>query len=165
MSTLYDLTNEYLQLLELAEDPGTDPEVLADTMEAIGGELEDKAQGYACVIRQMEYDVAALDSEVKRLVNRKMAVYSNIDRMKAALKKAMQATGKTKFKTALFSFGIQKNPPSVVIDEQYIENIPEVYLVHQEPKINKKMILQDIKAGHDLSGIAHLEQDESLRIR
>ena len=31
MSTIYELTEDYLRLLELAEDPDTDPEAFADT--------------------------------------------------------------------------------------------------------------------------------------
>ena len=72
-------------------------------------------------------------------------------------------TGKVKFKTDLFSFNIQNNTPSVVIDN--IDDIPIEYLVLQEPEINKKKIAADIKAGVNLSYFAHLEQSRSLRIK
>ena len=88
-----------------------------------------------------------------------------LKRMKAALQYAMEMTGKTKFKTALFSFGISKNPAAVVMDEGYIENIPKRFLIPQDPVIDKKAIKEALKAGEDLEGIAHLEQSESLRIR
>ena len=39
MSTLYQLTEAYQELLSMALDPDTDPEALADTMEAIEGEF------------------------------------------------------------------------------------------------------------------------------
>lgn len=163
--TLYELTDEYRTLLELAEDPEVDPETLADTFEALGGEIEYKADGYARVMKQLEADAAALKAEEKRLCVRRTVCENNMKRMKQALQSAMEATGKTKFKTDLFSFGIQKNPAAVVIDEQYIENIPEEYLIPQDPKIDKQKMKDDLKAGKDLSGICHLEQSESLRIR
>lgn len=47
MSTIYELTEDYLRLLELAEDPDTDPEAFADTLEGLDGEIEIKAEGYA----------------------------------------------------------------------------------------------------------------------
>ena len=165
MSTLYELTAEYMQLLEMAEDPDIDLQTLADTMEALSGEIEDKADGYAKVIRSIETDIDGIIEEISRLQFRRQRMELNVRHMKDALQTAMLATGKTKIKTTLFSFNVQKNPPSVVMDEQYIENVPEEYLIYQEPKINKKAILEDIKAGRDLSGIAHLEQGESLRIR
>lgn len=163
--TLYELTNDYLNLLALAEDPETDPDVLADTLEGLDGQLEDKADNYAKVIRQIESDVNGLKAEIERLQARKTAAQNNIDRMKANLEQMMIATDKTKFKTELFSFGIQKNPAKVVMDEPYIENVPEEYLKYKEPEIDRKKIAEDLKAGKDLEGIAHLEQSESLRIR
>ena len=165
MATLYELTDDYLTLLEMAEDPDIDEQALKDTMEGIEGALEIKAEGYAKIIRMLEGDAAACDAESKRLRNKKQAIERNIDRMKKALQYAMEVTGKTKFKTALFSFGIQKNPASVVIDEGYIENIPDRFLIPQDPQIDKKAIKEALKAGEDLEGIAHLSETYSLRIR
>ena len=51
--TLYELTNDYAELLLMAEDPDTDPQAFADTLEGIEGAIEDKADGYAKVIRQI----------------------------------------------------------------------------------------------------------------
>lgn len=163
--TLYKLTEDYMNLLALAEDPDIDEQALKDTMEGIEGALEIKAEGYAKIIRMLEGDAAACDAESKRLRNKKQAIERNIDRMKKALQYSMVQTGKTKFKTPLFSFNIQKNTPSVVMDEQYIENIPERFLIHKDPEINRAAIKSAIKAGEDVGGIAHLEQTESLRIR
>ena len=165
MATLYELTDDYLTLLEMAEDPDIDEQALRDTMEGIEGALEIKAEGYAKIIRMLEGDAAACDAESKRLRNKKQAIERNIDRMKKALQYSMVQTGKTKFKTALFSFGIQKNPAAVVIDEGYLENIPDRFLIPQDPQIDKKAIKEALKAGEDLEGIAHLSETYSLRIR
>ena len=165
MSTLYELTEDYMNLLALAEDPDIDEQAFMDTLDGIGGAIEIKAENYAKIMRQLEADAAACDAESKRLKNKSKTIDNNIKRMKTALQYAMQATGKTKFKTALFSFGIQKNPASVVMDEQYIENIPERFLVRKDPEINRKAIRDAINAGEDLEGLAHLEQTESLRIK
>jgi hypothetical protein len=163
--TLYELTSEYMELLAMLEDPDTDETVILDTLEGVGGELEEKADGYARVMRQMDADAAAIKAEEERLHNRRKSLENRSAWLKSRLQNVMELTGKTKFKTELFSFGIQKNPASVVIDEQYIENIPAEYLIAQDPKIDRQKIKEDLKAGKDLEGIAHLEQSESLRIR
>lgn len=163
--TLYELTGEYLQLLALAEDPDIDPQVLADTMEGLGGEIEDKADGYAKVIRQLEADSTALKAEIDRLTARKRAIDNSIDRMKESLKTAMIACEKPKFKTELFSFGIQKNPAKLVIDKESTDHALPEYVIIQAPIWNKEKLKEDLKAGKDVDGIAHLEQTESLRIR
>lgn len=161
MGTLYELKSEYIQLRDMAGDPDISPEALRDTMEAINGELEDKADGYARVIRELEAEEAGLDAEIKRLQARKSAVSGNKGRIKDALESAMRETVKLKFKTALFSFGIQKNPPSVAI---LSENIPLDYLVVPEPQPDKKRILAELKAGATFDW-AELRQTEALRIR
>ena len=160
--TLYELTTEYQQLLMMAEDPELDPQVISDTLEGLSGDIEVKAEGYAKVIKQLEADTTSLKAEIDRLTARKKTIENNIDHMKENLKQAMILCDKPKFKTALFSFTVQKNPERVVLDS---ELVPDKYLVQQDPKINKTLLKEDLKSGIDLTGIAHLEQDDSLRIR
>lgn len=159
---LFEISNEYLAILQLAEDPDVDPEVLADTMEGIEADFEDKADAYAYIIASLKGDAGTIDAELKRLKARKDSVEANADRLKKSLEEAMKATGKVKFKTALHSFGIQKNPQSVYIIEG--EKIPDEYLIPQEPRIDKRAILADLKAGKTFS-FAELQQTEGLRIR
>lgn len=162
MSKLYELTEEFLQLMEMAADPDIDPEALADTMEGLHGEIEEKADGYAKVIRTLASDSENIDNEIKRLQQRKQTINNNIDRMKKSLQGAMEVTGKTKFKTALFSFGIQNNPASVIIDDE--TKIPVNFLVPQPPKIDKIGIKKALNDGAEFD-FAHMEQTRSLRIR
>lgn len=161
--TLYELNDQFRALLELAEDPETDPEVLADTMEGLEGEFEDKADGYATVIASIKGDAAMLKEEIDRLTNRKRTMENNVKRMLQALENSMRLLGMQKFKTTRFSYNIQKNPASVVLDVDP-SVLPADYLIPQEPKIDKARIKEDLKAGIDI-GVAHLEQTEGLRIR
>lgn len=71
MNSLYSLTGEFLELLEMAGDPEVDGECLKDTMEAIGGEIEDKAENYAKIIKTLEANAAGIDVEIKRLTEHK----------------------------------------------------------------------------------------------
>lgn len=165
MANLYEITQDYLQILSMMEDPELDPQTLADTMEAVEGELEIKAENYAKVMKNLEADVAGIKAEIDRLSERKKTIENNIKNMKSALQMAMETTGKTKFKTELFSFGIRKNAPSVIMDEPYIENVPERFLKYSEPTINRSAIKEAIQSGENLEGLAHLEQTESIIIK
>lgn len=164
MFSIYELTEDYIKLLSMAEDPDIEEEVFLDTLEGIEGALEDKAEGYAKVMRQLETNASGLDAEIKRLQERKTLVTKNVERMKKTLQTMMEATGKTKFKTELFSFNVQNNPPSLVLDSEDIETIPMEYLVPQDPKIDKTKIKADIKAGKEIT-FAHMETSKSLRIK
>ena len=163
--TLYEVTQDYLQIMSMMEDPELDPQTLADTMEGVEGELEIKAENYAKVMKNLEADVAGIKGEIDRLSDRKKTIEKNIKQMKEALQQAMEVTGKTKFKTELFSFTVRNNAPAVVVDEKYIENIPEEYLRIREPEVDKTKLKEALKAGVDLEGIAHLETSTSLAIK
>ena len=76
MQTLYDIAQDYLKLLEMAEEVGE--EVFKDTLEGIEGELEIKADNYAKVIAELENKSEGLDKESKRLAERKKAIENNI---------------------------------------------------------------------------------------
>jgi len=164
--TLYELTNDYMELLQMAEDPDIDEQAFLDTLEGIEGALEDKADNYAKCMRMLEADAKGIKAEEERLAKRRKTIEGNVSRMKSALQYAMEATGKTKFKTQLFSFNVQNNPASVVMDESDIENIPERFLKYKDPEIDRKAIKDAIKSGdEDAMDIAHLEQTRGLRIK
>lgn len=163
MATLFDLTGKWLELYDMADDPDMDADMWFDTIEGLEGEIEDKADGYAKVITQLNADATAIKAEEDRLYRRRTTIENRIKNMKSRLQGMMEITGKKKIKTELFSFGIQKNPASVVIDDEKM--IPGEFLIPQAPKIDKTAIKDALKAGVDMAGIAHLEQTQSLRIR
>lgn len=161
MSTLFNLTDDYKQVYDLIAEQG-DEQTLTDTLASINDALEDKADGYVAVIKTLEGDNKAIDDEIKRLQQRKTTNKNGIDRLKESLKEAMETTGKTKFKTALNSYTIANNPPSKdVVDEKLI---PKDYWVSQAPKINSKLLLDDLKAGKEIPGV-ELKRTQSLRVR
>ena len=164
MSNIYEISTNLMQIMDMMDDPELDPQTLGDTFEAIEGEFEEKADAYARIMKNLEGDVAALKNEIQRLSDKKATIENNIKRMKQALQIAMEMTGKVKFKTDLFSFGIQKNTSSVVIDTD-INNLDPKFLKFREPEVNKTAIKEAIQNGEDLTGYAHLEQSQSLRIR
>lgn len=167
-STLYELTNDYKHILSLASDPEIDPQIIEDTLESIAGEIEAKADGYAKVIAELKIKSQevrakgnAIIEEGKRINSFADLIDANIDRMKSNLHASMEATGKTKFKTDLFSFSIRKNPPKVVVDNDEAV-LPEYLKIKTE--IDKKAIAESLKAGHKLD-FAHLESGTSLVIK
>lgn len=159
---LYELTGEYLSLMAMADDPDIDPEVFADTVDAMDGELEAKADGYAKIIRQLEYEAAAYRAEAKVLTGKAVVADKKVDRLKKALKESMELTGKTSFKTCLFSFGIRNNKPSVVIDDP--RKIPVEFLKIKEPEPDKMALYKYLKDGKEMDGV-HLEPSESLVVK
>lgn len=159
---MYELTSDYMAVLEMVNNPDIPPEVIADTLEGISGEIELKAENSAIIIKELEAEMLKLKTEEIRLSSRRKAIENNIEVIKQRLYNAMKLTEKEKFKTDLFSFNIQKNPVKLVIDDESL--IPKKYYVKQEPKLDAAKLKEDLKAGA-VRKYAHLEQGESLRIK
>lgn len=161
MSTLYELTGEYLQLCDMLSDEEENNQVILDTLEAIDGELEDKADNYAKLVKNLEADAKAIKTEIERLTQRKQSLEKRADMIKQTLENSMRATGKTKFKTLLFSFNISKNggkAPLLLTGE-----VPEEYRKPGEP--DNQRIREALETGEKLNFAAIGERGESLRIK
>ncbi|HEL6627551.1 TPA: siphovirus Gp157 family protein [Listeria monocytogenes] len=159
MSTLYSIQGKYQQLLNLAEQ--LDPELLKDTLESIDDELETKAENVAFVIKELEGQSLVLETETKRLAERKNTISNNVKRLKQSLFDAMITAKKQKIKTNLFTLDIRKNPPSVIVeDESKLLN----YLIEQPKKLDKTKLGDDLKKGIEVPG-AKIIQTERLQIR
>lgn len=160
--TLYELTAEFQELLNMMEDPEVDDQVLADTLAAVAGEIEAKAEGYAAVITILEGDVTAIKAEEHRLAERRRVFEARITRMKDTVKAAMLLANKQKIESPLFTLTIRKTAPSLVIDDEGA--IPECYWKQADPTIDKVALKNDIKAGLEC-GYAHLESGQTLNIK
>lgn len=162
--TLYDLSKEYLELLEMAEDPEMDQTVFADTVEALEGTIEVKVENYGKVIKQLKSDLEGVKSEIDRLTKIKKRIEASDRWLKDNLTYCMNMVDKRKFKTELFSFNIQKNPVSVKINDGVdVTKLPDRFtkITREE---NKTAIREAIENGEEIS-FAHLEQTEGVRIR
>ena len=161
MPSLFDLSTDYQQVYNLIAEQ-EDEQILKDTLASINDAIEDKADGYVAVIKTLEGDNKAIDEEIKRLRHRKTSNQNGVKRLKESLQEVMEQTGKEKFKTALNSYSISNNPPSLDITDESL--IPKQYYIEQQPKLDKKELLKVVKDGLEIKGV-ELKQSRSLRVR
>ena len=105
---LYELKENWKQVQEMLYEEEIDEQCILDTLESIEGEIEDKADSYAMIIKEMLSDAEACKQEKIRLENRQKSFENRAKLLKDRLEEVMKETGKIKFKTQLFSFNIQK---------------------------------------------------------
>lgn len=155
---LYELSLSFQEV----QNMDLDPEVMKDTLDSIEDAIENKAENIAKLIRNLESDVSAYKEEEDRLKTKRQATENKVKWLKTYLEDNMKLTGKTKFKSGMFNFSIQKNPASVNITDERI--IPEEFLIQQPPKVDKTSLKEILKRGIEVPG-AELKQTEGLRIR
>lgn len=163
MSTMYELTAQYTALLAMADEEEIDPEAIADTFEALEGEIEDKADNVAKILRDLDGEADKIKAEESRLAKRRAHYEASAASLKKRLETMMKLTGKTKFKTSLFSFGIQKNggKKPLVLDVE-VDKLP-IELTKAVPDNNA---IRAYLEEHEECEFAHFEErGESLRIK
>ena len=165
MANVYELEKGFQTLWDLLEDETVEDVVLEDAFANLTDDLKDKFENCCKYIKNLDSDIAGLKEEEKRIKAKRQAMENGKERLKYLMLRAQKASGEKKLQCGTFTTTLQANPEKVVIDEQYIENIPEEYLKYKDPEIDKVKLKEHLKAGVNLEGIAHLEQDIGLRIR
>lgn len=171
MASIYELTGTMLQLMDMLYDEDIDEKELLAACETVELQIEDKADGYAKILKNMDADIKGLQTEERRLKERRQSLEHRKTRLEYNLEQSMKAIGKTKFKTDLFSFNIQKNPAKAEVknEQAFIEwcekNGRDDLLRFKGPEINKTALKDAIlKDGEVIDG-AEIVQTEGLRIR
>lgn len=164
MANIYELTGAFNALWDLMEEGNIDDEVLQEVFNNTAEELAVKLEGYCKFIKNLESDIAGLKAEEKRLAEKRRTMENTIERAKSAMQNAMTTAGEKKMLCGSFTVSVQNNPPKCVVDVS-VADIPSKYLIPQEPTIDKKLLLEDLKASGEQVPYAHIEHGESLRIR
>ena len=169
MDNLYEIAGNYREVAEMIEnaaETGEDLEVLNDTLEAISGEFEVKAENIAFIIKNNELKKAeyaarrsVFEKEAQTIKAKEDALDSANERLKKYLCDNMIATGKQKFKTDNFSFWTKESKKVAITGV-----VPLDYQTIPEPKPDKVAIGKALKEGKTFEW-AHFETSNSAQFR
>ena len=115
---LFDIVGDYQLLYDMATDVTGDPEqeqTFADTLEALKGELEVKAEGYIHVIKQLEMEQERAEQLEYEWHLKAIKRKDSIQRMKSALVDAMKQTNHEQLAAGDYTLKVVKNGGQVPI--------------------------------------------------
>lgn len=158
MATLYELTDQYKILQNYIEENNVEGFELA--LSQIIGDIGEKLEGYAMVLKNIESDIAGIKSEEKRLADRRKAMESNLARIKENMADALLTVEGNRVKTEKFTFSFRKST-SVQIENDAA--IPPQF-IKVEKTISRSELAKALKAGEQIEG-AQLVENQSLSIR
>ena len=162
MSSLYNLTNDYLALQEMAQNAETaeDMQALEDTISSIADAIEVKGENYAKLIKCLDADNDGIQKEIKRLQKAKKANENLINRLKANMDESLKAVGSDKLKCGTFTFSYRKTKSVEILD---LDALPSDYKAI-EYKPDKNAIKKAINDGEAVAGAALVEKN-TLQLR
>lgn len=147
MSKLYDIANDYAKLM----DSGLAPELMADTIEGIEGELTDKIEQLLAICKNEQGYAEMLRSEAKSLTERAAVVENKITSIKEYIANSLETAGKKSIRAGLHQVTIRA--PSRQVDITDASLLP-VELIEYETLIkpDKLAIKHQLDAGHQVPG-------------
>ncbi|MDD3230820.1 MAG: siphovirus Gp157 family protein [Oscillospiraceae bacterium] len=152
MSALYELTGQYIDLLDAIESGEIPEEAISDTLEALGGELDEKIDSCACIVKQLDSEATAIKAEKAMLAGRQSVKEHQRDRLKDYIRQAMGLAGKKKVETSRNCVSVKKAQPKAVITDldalRSCKSVWKPYDYSKETNVDKtklKALLQNDK--------------------
>lgn len=162
---LYELKENYKQIAEYLYEEEIDNTQLEILLSLIDEAIEEKANNYAKIIQELEYDILKIKSEEDRLAMRRKALEARQEIMKQSLKTTMEEINKPKFKTALFNFSICTNGGKQPIEYKKdidLKNLEERFI---KPELNKDEVRVALEDGEYLEFAKLMPRGTHLRIK
>ena len=163
-TTLYSLSEDYLRILDLLEDPEADAEALERSLDAIAGQITHKAEAIAGLVKQLEGMAAMRKAEADRMRDLATADQRHADRLRDYVLRHMQALGSDRIDTARFRLSLRTNPPAVHILEEMLVPADFVRTV-VTTSVDKKAILEHLKATGEIPTGVEITRGQRLEIR
>lgn len=159
MATLYELNDMYRNIQFLIESGEYTEEELKFAIDSVNGEISEKLEGYAMVVKNLESDIAGLKAEEKRLADRRKSLENGVKRMKEAMQDTLLLTGEKRVKTSKFTISLRKSTSVEVENEDLIP--------HEFVKITKTISKSELAKRLKETEVpgAKLVEKESLQIR
>lgn len=163
MGSLFKITSD-MQLIvnQLIENGGELTDELQHMLQITESQLQQKATGYAQVIRAMEYDNGVVDAEIKRLQEIKRTRKNVVERLKNNLSDAMQQFEMDVIESPISKISFRSSQSVEIVDENEIPNAYKTQII--TTKVDKMKIKQAIKNGDQVVG-AILKTNKNLQIK
>jgi CRP-like cAMP-binding protein len=171
MSSLFNITQErkyLIQMLESANGEATDE--LVEALAINRDDFLEKSEGYGIIMRKLETDEIAIDSEISRLTALKKAKANAYARLEQTLLEALQLYGQQDAKgiwraeAGTFRFSTARSPKSVDVFDEAL--IPDEFKVEKiTVSVSKTTIKNALDLGQDVPGAAFKEGSVRLVLK
>ena len=164
MTSLYEIAASYRADVARLADLDLPAEVVTDTLDAMAGDLEVKAQNVVFFARDLLATAAAIKDAEEQMAARRKAIENRAKHLLSYVQGCMETAPGQKIECPFFRLSIAKSPPAADVYELGL--IPAEYMRQPEtpPAVPDKKALADaMKGGAEIPG-ARLTQGTRLAI-
>lgn len=172
MATLYEITQEYSDVLEaithlFEENPELDnnakQEIIANNLIQIQQDFSTKSLAIAGYIQNLKLEQSNVKELQDRFTKRVKSLDKTITHLNEYLLMQMQQVGIPKLSNSWLTVSIRNNPCKVIIEDEALL-ADEFKTTEVNIKINKSLISEQLKAGGVIP-YAYLESSKRLEIK
>jgi len=158
---LYKLADDYLKL---QSDESFTAEEIADTLEGIEGEFNDKAENIISLMKSLSSESDSFKVEAKRLSAIATAKQNTATKLKEYLKGELIKLNKTSFSAGVHKASIRKGVQAVEVINA--DNIPaDLVKIEISQTPDKKEILKRLKNDEKIEGVKLIRNPDSITIK
>lgn len=161
---LYEITEDMREIQALVDSGELTPEMVADTIEGLDGQFDDKVRATLKVRQSMIGDISSLDSEIERLSKMKNTLENSCTWLTEYVHNAMLLTQREKLDLGIFKLSLRKATEQLgELDES---KIPSGYfnVIPESKKLDRRMLLKDAKLN-PIEGVKMTQSKRSLTIK
>lgn len=156
--SLYELSNALDKIEEMSDDDKS----LLEYLDSVQMQINEKIDNIVRFRRTTELTVAAIDSEIERLIALKGTYGRRNENLKKYLAYCLKKMGKDKFESAVAKMGFRTSQ-AVVIDDP--TKLPKEFIKEKVSVAPDKIAIKEaLKSGKGVEG-AHIEEHENLIIK
>lgn len=168
--TLYDLTDTYKEFQALVDSGEIEMADALDTLEAIKGDIDDKADNIACILKGMTAEAEAIKAEENALEKRRKAIEGKCKDLKEYLSKELLKANKPEVLTPRNKITFRHSSALEILDEKALEawakNNLEYGAVEVVPQVKyrKENIAAALNGGMKVPGVEIVER-QNIQIK
>ena len=166
LPTLFNLQEDWLALMELADSEEGQELDLTDTIAGLAGTMEKKREAIGFVMETLRANSKAIKEAEDRMAARRKAIENRRAWLERYLIENMRAHGITSIDCPEFSMSLVQNPEKVIINGELPIMDAEGNELQREKTewvADKKAIKAAIERGEDIPG-AHLKRGYRLKL-
>lgn len=172
MSKLYEITQEYSDVLEAIEqvfeanpklDEAAKQTIIAENLSGVQHDFQSKAFALAGYILNLKLEQSNVKELADKFTKRSRSLDKTITHLNDYLLTQMQQVNVPKLSNAWMTIQIKNNPSSVIVEDETLLS-DEFKTTEMNIKIDKLAIGEQIKAGVFVP-YAHLENSQRLEIK
>ena len=166
--SLYEITGDYIRLIDAIEAGEIPEEAIADTLEAVNGAWDERADAVLSAVKNYRAECEAIRNEEKALAERRKRKEKVIERLEGYFTDSLYRVGRTNYESARHNVRFTTSSAVVVKDIDALikyakKNAPDAIVKKVEVSANKDVLKKLLKAG-DVPGV-ELEIRSNFQIK